>query len=105
VKKTNKCHLIIGSIIFVIHTLSLFFAGRWSHFYCYYYSPTVEFLHKPSIIVFILMLLLKWTQLFAINKRIIYIYIYYSLIYYGSGMLGGILGIFFAWRLVEMGLL
>ena len=98
-----KRHIIIGSIIFVIHTLYSFVADGW--FYTDYYSPTVEFLHKPAILVFILMLLLKWTQLFKINNRIIYIYVYYSVIYFGSGVLGELLGIFFAWRLVKMGLL
>jgi hypothetical protein len=61
-----KRHTIIGSIFFIIHTLYNFFSGKCSHFDYYYYIPTMEFLEKAAIIVFIAILLLKWTRLFII---------------------------------------
>jgi hypothetical protein len=88
-----KRHIIIGSIIFIINTIYNFFADGW--LYHNYYAPITIFLEKPTLIVLICILLLKWTKLLAIKKRIIYIYIYYSLLYYGSGLLGNILGIYF----------
>ena len=99
----NKRHIIIGSIIFIVNTPYNFFADGW--FYHYYYAPAVKFLFlkKVVIIVFILTLLLKWTKLLLISKRYIYIYAYYAIIVYSSGMLGDILGIFFAGKLRRMG--
>ena len=82
----NKNHIIIGSIIFVIHTLYQFFSGRWSHFDIYYYMPAMEFLEKAAIIVFIAMLLLKWTKLLTINKRIIYIFFVVIILIAGGGI-------------------
>ncbi len=87
----NKRHIIIGSIIFIIHFFYNFFAGKWSHFNYYYYIPVIEFLEKAVIIVFIIMLMLKWIKLLVISKRYMYMYIYYVIISYSSGFLGNII--------------
>ncbi len=100
---TIKQHIIIGGIIFIINTLYVFFAYKWSYFDIHYYIPAMEFLEKVAIIAFIIILLLKWTKLLAISKRYIYIYVYYVIISYSSGVFGDILGIFFNWKLVKMG--
>ena len=99
----NKYHIIIGSILFITHTLYNFFAGSWPHFHYYYYRIFSLYSKKIIMIVFILMLILKWTKLLLISKRYIYIYAYYAIIVYSSGMLGDILGIFFAGKLRRMG--
>ncbi len=95
----------MGSLIFITHTLYNFFASEWSHFNLDYYMPTIIFFKKAIIIIFILMLILKWTKLLVISKRYIYLYIYYVIIAYSSGVLGELFNMFFARKLVEMGLL
>ena len=86
----NKCHIIIGSIFFIAHALYFFFSYKWSHFDYYYYIPFFEFTKKIIIIVFIIMLVFKWTKLLKISKRHIYLYIYYVVVFYISAFVGGI---------------